>query len=127
MSDDETNFNLVLPTQQVQVQQLVGNPISEFNTEQSKLQVDTKESIMTKSQYRSKYKVEKTMSDIQATLRFLHDDHKATTREANEIRKLTTKHFLKYDLDNMPNEKKLINELKTVCDKFATDSEEEGK
>ena len=67
------------------------------------------------------------MSKINATLRFLHDDHKATTRQANEIRKITKREFLKYDLDNISDEKKLINDLKTVCERFAPDSDDEEK
>ena len=127
MSDDGTNFNLVLPTQQVRVQKLGDSQISEFYPEQSKAPVDTKESMMTKSHYKSTLRVQQTMTQINATLRFLHDDHKATARQANAIRKITKREFLKYDLDNISDEKKLINDLKTVCDKFAVDSDDEDQ
>ena len=82
---------------------------------------------MTKSQYRSKHVVKKTIDSIKDTLKFLHDEHKATQQEAQEIRKSNTQHFMKYDLDNISDEKKLINDLKTVCERFAPDSDDEEK
>ena len=63
------------------------------------------------------------MISIRDNLKFLHNDHKAIVKEAKEIHKSATKHFQKYDASNISEHKKLIIDLRDICENF--DNEEE--